>query len=105
MTEAQWDETLDVNLKSVFLCTQALACHVVARGGGGNIVNVASIEAVNPALGHSHYTASKAGMVMFTQTARAGVGGAQHSGQRRGARLDQRPAPAHGLAGWRATLV
>lgn len=69
MSEAQWDETVDANLKSVFLCTQAMARHVMVRGGGGNIVNIASVEAVNPAPGHTHYTAAKAGVVMFTMTA------------------------------------
>jgi NAD(P)-dependent dehydrogenase (short-subunit alcohol dehydrogenase family) len=74
MTEAQWDEVVDVNLKGTFLCTQAAAQHMVERGDGGAIVNIASIEAVNPAAEHSHYVAAKAGVVMFTQTAALELG-------------------------------
>jgi NAD(P)-dependent dehydrogenase (short-subunit alcohol dehydrogenase family) len=55
MTEAEWDETMNINLKGVFLCTQAAVRHMIERG--------------NPAPGHSHYTASKAGVMMFTMTA------------------------------------
>jgi NAD(P)-dependent dehydrogenase (short-subunit alcohol dehydrogenase family) len=69
MSETQWDETLAVNLKSCFLCTQAFARPLIQRSGEGSIVNIASIEAVNPAAGHAHYSAAKAGLVMFTKTA------------------------------------
>ena len=68
MTEAEWDETIDINLKSVFLCSQTAARHMIKRGEGGNIINISSIEAVNPAAGHCHYTASKGGVLMFTMT-------------------------------------
>jgi NAD(P)-dependent dehydrogenase (short-subunit alcohol dehydrogenase family) len=74
MTEAEWDETIDVNLKGVFLCTQAAAKQMIERGEGGSIINISSIEAVNPAAGHSHYTASKAGVMMFTMTAALELG-------------------------------
>jgi NAD(P)-dependent dehydrogenase (short-subunit alcohol dehydrogenase family) len=74
MTEEQWDNVVDTNLKSVFLCTQAAARHMVERGEGGAIVNVASIESFNPASEHSHYVAAKAGVVMFTQTAALELG-------------------------------
>jgi NAD(P)-dependent dehydrogenase (short-subunit alcohol dehydrogenase family) len=74
MSESDWNATLNANLKGVFLCTQAAARHMVARGGGGSILNIASIEAVNPAPGHAHYTASKAGVVMFTKNAALELG-------------------------------
>lgn len=74
MTESEWDDTIDANLKGVFLCTQAAARHMVERGGGGSILNISSIEAVNPAPGHAHYTASKAGVVMLTKTAALELG-------------------------------
>ena len=74
MSESDWDATIDANLKGVFLCTQAAAKHMVERGEGGSILNISSIEAVNPAPGHSHYTASKAGVVMFTKTAALELG-------------------------------
>lgn len=71
MTGAQWDEVIDANLRSAFLCTQAAAKQMVAQGGGGAIVNITSIEAENPAPHHSHYNAAKAGVFMFTRSSAA----------------------------------
>ena len=71
MTGAQWDEVIDANLRSAFLCTQAAAKQMVAQGGGGAIVNITSIEAENPAPLHSHYNAAKAGVLMFTRASAA----------------------------------
>lgn len=75
MTGAQWDEVIDANLRSAFLCTQAAAKQMVAQGGGGAIVNITSIEAENPAPLHSHYNAAKAGVLMFTRAAAAELAG------------------------------
>lgn len=69
MTPAQWDETINVNLRSAFLCTQAFARQIAAQGSGGAIVNITSIEAENPAPMHSHYNAAKGGLWMFTRAA------------------------------------
>lgn len=66
MTTAEWDQVVDANLKSVFLCTQA-AAKVMRAQGGGAIVNITSIEAENPAPSHSHYNAAKGGVLMFTR--------------------------------------
>ena len=68
MTPGQWDEVLDANLRSAFLCTQAAAKQMIAQGQGGAIVNITSIEAENPAPDHSHYNASKGGLAMFTRS-------------------------------------
>jgi len=67
MTAAQWDEVLNANLRSAFLCTQAAARQMVAQGNGGAIVNITSIEAENPAPSHSHYNAAKGGLLMYTR--------------------------------------
>lgn len=67
MSVEEWDSVIDVNLRGAFLCTQA-ASKMMIEQGGGSIVNVTSIEAVNPAPGHAHYTASKSGMLMLTTT-------------------------------------
>lgn len=67
MTAAQWDEVLDANLRSAFLCTQAAARQMITQGEGGAIINITSIEAENPAPHHSHYNASKGGLLMFTR--------------------------------------
>ncbi len=74
MTEAQWDEVIDSNLRGVHLCTQAAAAQMIKQGAGGAIVNIASIEAENPAHWHSHYDAAKAGVVMHTRSAARELG-------------------------------
>ncbi len=67
MTPAEWDAVINANLRSVFLCTQAAAKQMIAQGSGGAIVNITSIEAENPAPMHSHYNASKGGVLMYTR--------------------------------------
>lgn len=74
MTEEEWDDMLDVNLKSVFMCTQAAASQMVDANKAGVIVNISSLSAINPAPGHCHYTAAKAGVMMFTKTAALELG-------------------------------
>jgi NAD(P)-dependent dehydrogenase (short-subunit alcohol dehydrogenase family) len=74
MSVEAWDEVLDVDLKSVFLCTQAAARRMIAQGGGGAIVNITSIEAENPAPRHSHYNAAKGGVLMYTRAAASELG-------------------------------
>ncbi|MFQ5776909.1 MAG: SDR family NAD(P)-dependent oxidoreductase [Terriglobia bacterium] len=74
MTERDWDLVLNANLRSVHLSTQAAARQMVRQGQGGAIVNIASIEAENPAPGHSHYNAAKAGVLMHTRAAAQELG-------------------------------
>ncbi len=74
MTVDEWNQMMMVNLKSVFLTTQAAAKRMIKAGKSGAIVNIGSIEAVNPSAGHSHYTAAKAGVIMFGKTAALELG-------------------------------
>ncbi len=74
MTAAQWDAVIDANLKSVFLATRAAARRMIANGTSGAVINIGSIEAENPAPTHSHYNASKAGVVMHTRAAALELG-------------------------------
>jgi NAD(P)-dependent dehydrogenase (short-subunit alcohol dehydrogenase family) len=74
MTVEQWDALMNANLRSVFLCTQAAARQMIAQASGGAIVNITSIEAENPALNHSHYNASKGGVLMYTRAAAGELG-------------------------------
>jgi NAD(P)-dependent dehydrogenase (short-subunit alcohol dehydrogenase family) len=69
MTEGQWDQVFDANLRTTFLCTRAVGKQMVDQGDGGAIVNITSIEAENPAPLHAHYNAAKAGVQMFTKSA------------------------------------
>ena len=59
MTEADWDKVLDVNLKSIFLCSQAAAATMV---DGGRIINISSIASFVGFAGLVHYCASKGGI-------------------------------------------
>ena len=69
MREQDWDEIMAANLRSVHLCTQAAAREMIVQRRGGAMVNIASIEAENPAPQHAHYDAAKAGVVMYTRAA------------------------------------
>ena len=68
-----WDEVMAVNLRGTFLCTQAFARGLAGRSGGA-IVNLASAAAFSSRIGASHYSASKAGVVMFTKSSAQELG-------------------------------
>nr|MBA2626923.1 SDR family NAD(P)-dependent oxidoreductase [Gemmatimonadales bacterium] len=59
---AEWQAMFRDNLESMFLCTQAAAA-VMRERGGGAIVNIGSISALNPAIDHSHYNSAKAAVL------------------------------------------
>ncbi len=65
MTEKQWDLVMDVNLKGMFLCTQAL---MPLMTEGGSVVNISSIVGKAGNMGQANYSASKAGVVGFTKS-------------------------------------
>jgi NAD(P)-dependent dehydrogenase (short-subunit alcohol dehydrogenase family) len=73
VTEAEWDEVIDTNLKGCFLCTQAAARHMKAHGGGA-VINIGSgsNRIAFPQL--SAYTASKGGIEMLTKVAAVELG-------------------------------
>lgn len=62
----EWEAVLRSTLTTVHLCTRAAAR---LMGEGGAIVNVASIEALQPMPHHAHYVAAKAGVLMHTRAA------------------------------------
>ncbi len=66
MREEDWDRVIAINLKSVFLCSQA-ALAPMRQAGGGRIVNMASVSGLVGAMGMAHYAASKAGVIGFTR--------------------------------------
>ncbi|MFE3003238.1 SDR family NAD(P)-dependent oxidoreductase [Nocardia sp. NPDC059246] len=68
LTEADWDFTIDLIQKSVFLCTKHEA-RLMKSTGGGAIVNISSLDARVPMPGGSPYSTGKAGVVMFTKNA------------------------------------
>lgn len=67
MTDEQWDQVIDVNLKGVFLCLQT-AARVMREKGYGKIINISSTSwRGNP--GQLNYAATKAGVIGMTKTA------------------------------------
>jgi len=67
-TTERWDRLMAVNLRATFLLSQAFARHVVARGGGGVIVNTASTNGIRPEPQLASYNTSKAGVIALTQS-------------------------------------
>ncbi|MBZ9737600.1 MULTISPECIES: 2-dehydro-3-deoxy-D-gluconate 5-dehydrogenase KduD [unclassified Mesorhizobium] len=65
--EADWDEVIDVNLKTVFLLSQSFARHVLAGGRQGKIVNIASVLSFQGGIRVASYTASKHGVLGITR--------------------------------------
>ncbi len=74
MTENDVREMLRVNVEGVIALTAAAAKRMIERGHGGSIVNVSSIEGIQPAVGHSHYATSKAAILMHTRAAALELG-------------------------------
>jgi 3-oxoacyl-[acyl-carrier protein] reductase len=67
LTEERWDEVIDLNLKSAFLCCRAVAASMIERKTG-TIVNVSSIAGrTGGALGSIHYSTAKGGLITFTK--------------------------------------
>jgi NAD(P)-dependent dehydrogenase (short-subunit alcohol dehydrogenase family) len=68
LTEEEWDFNMDVNAKGVFLSCQQEVNQLISQGGGGRIVNIASIAAKRPAMLLAHYAASKYAVLGFSKT-------------------------------------
>lgn len=74
MSEQDWDVTIGIDLKGVFLCCRAAARQMIEQRGG-SIVNVTSIAQVRGGTpGHAHYGAAKAGVGAFSKTLAKEVG-------------------------------
>lgn len=68
LTEQEWDATMAVNAKGVFLCCQQAIARMRAAGRGGRIVNIASGQARDGFIYTPHYAASKFGVMGMTQS-------------------------------------
>jgi len=74
MTEADWDFTVSLCLKSVFFGVKHAARQMTAAGTGGAIVNIASLNSRVPMVFGAAYSAAKAGVVSLTQSAAIELG-------------------------------
>jgi NAD(P)-dependent dehydrogenase (short-subunit alcohol dehydrogenase family) len=68
-SEEDWDRTIAINLKGVWLCLKYEIRQMLKQGGGGAIVNMSSITGLVGAVGVAAYSASKHGVIGLTQTA------------------------------------
>jgi 3-oxoacyl-[acyl-carrier protein] reductase len=66
-TEADWDAVLSANLKGAYFTATEIARRMIARGAGGNIINVASVLGFGVNKGLSPYCASKAALIQVTK--------------------------------------
>ncbi len=69
MTDEQWLKVLDVTLNGTFRCTRAALRQLLAQGGGGAVVNNASVLGWRAQPGQAHYAAAKAGVMALTRCA------------------------------------
>ena len=67
MTDEQWDEVLNTNLRGAFLFARA-ASRVMMRARYGRIINISSVSGIIGNAGQCNYSASKAGLIGFTRT-------------------------------------
>jgi NAD(P)-dependent dehydrogenase (short-subunit alcohol dehydrogenase family) len=70
----EWRGMLAANLDGVFITTKVVTAQMIERGVGGAVVNIASIEGLQPAPTHGHYAVSKAGLIMYTRAAALQLG-------------------------------
>ncbi|MEN9994619.1 MAG: 3-oxoacyl-[acyl-carrier-protein] reductase [Bacteroidota bacterium] len=73
MTEQQWDEVINTNLKSAFNLTKAVQKPML-KARSGSIINMSSVVGVKGNAGQSNYAASKAGLIGFTKSIAAELG-------------------------------
>ncbi len=68
LTEQEWDDTMEVNTKGVFLCCQEAIRRMRKLGNGGRLINTASGQARDGFIYTPHYAASKFGVMGLTQS-------------------------------------
>ena len=68
LAEEDWDRVQRVNVKGVFLCSQAVARHLIAQGTGGKIINMSSVTGKRGSARFAAYSASKFAVIGFTQS-------------------------------------
>lgn len=66
ITEAQWDETFNTNVRGLWLLSRAILPHL-RKAGGGSIINVASVLGINGARKRASYAPSKGAVVLLTK--------------------------------------
>lgn len=75
ISDAAMDKTFEVNVRGYLYCARAFVKHAQQRGGGGSIVNVASVAGTRAAPMQGFYGATKAAVISMTQTLAFELGG------------------------------
>lgn len=73
MSEEDWDDVMNVNLKGAFNCIRAVS-EIMMKSKGGHIINISSISGMQGREGQANYSASKAGLVGLTKAAARDLG-------------------------------
>jgi 3-oxoacyl-[acyl-carrier protein] reductase len=73
MSDEDWDSVIDLDLRSIFLCTRE-AIRTMLRSRWGRVINIGSVVGLRGNSGQANYAAAKAGMVGFTQSIAKEVG-------------------------------
>ncbi len=68
LAEEDWDRVQRVNVKGVFLCSRAVARHLITQGTGGKIINMSSVTGKRGSARFAAYSASKFAVIGFTQS-------------------------------------
>lgn len=66
ITEEQWDQTFNINVRGVWLLSRAVLPHL-RKAGGGSIINIASVLGINGARNRASYAPSKGAVVLLTK--------------------------------------
>ena len=67
VTEDDWDNTVNTNLKGYFFCARAAAKNMLGREQGGVIINIGSVNAITVVVGQTVYASTKAGISQMTK--------------------------------------
>jgi NAD(P)-dependent dehydrogenase (short-subunit alcohol dehydrogenase family) len=69
----EWQQMMDLNLTSTFLCTKLIGGAMLARGEGGRVINIASVSGLiaNRGIAGRHYETAKAAVIQFTRATAA----------------------------------
>jgi glucose 1-dehydrogenase/3-oxoacyl-[acyl-carrier protein] reductase len=74
LTDEQWEEVTNTNLRSEWMCSQAFCRRLIAEGRKGAIINIGSIQAARVLPGRTHYAPSKLAIEALTRNISAEVG-------------------------------
>jgi glucose 1-dehydrogenase/3-oxoacyl-[acyl-carrier protein] reductase len=74
LTDKQWEDVTNTNLKSEWMCSQSFCKRLIAEGRQGSIINIGSIQAARVLPGRTHYAPSKLAIEALTRNISAEVG-------------------------------